>query len=160
MTIQDLGNIGELIAAIATVATLVYLALQIRANTVAVRSESRGRIHTQSQTMGSVIGGSPQAADVFARGLADFDSLEPTEQMQFQFLFAMIESQADLSYHNFQLGLGGADWMEAMTAGVLELFETPGGARYWKLNGSKASPEFQNFVNQKLARTRKLHSAA
>ena len=32
MTIQDLGSIGELIAAVATLATLVYLAVQIRQN--------------------------------------------------------------------------------------------------------------------------------
>ena len=30
MTIQDLGSIGELVAAIATIATLAYLAIQIR----------------------------------------------------------------------------------------------------------------------------------
>jgi len=33
ITIQDLGSIGELIAAIATIATLAYLAIQIRQNT-------------------------------------------------------------------------------------------------------------------------------
>ena len=33
MTISELGSIGELIGAVATVATLLYLALQIRANT-------------------------------------------------------------------------------------------------------------------------------
>ncbi len=37
MTIQDLGSLGELIAAVATVATLVYLALQIRQNTRVLR---------------------------------------------------------------------------------------------------------------------------
>ena len=30
MTIQDLGSFGELIAAVATVATLVYLAIQLK----------------------------------------------------------------------------------------------------------------------------------
>lgn len=30
MTLQDLGYIGDLVAAIATIATLVYLAIQIR----------------------------------------------------------------------------------------------------------------------------------
>ena len=35
MTISELGSVGELIGAIATVATLLYLALQIRANTLA-----------------------------------------------------------------------------------------------------------------------------
>ncbi|HVH18917.1 MAG TPA: hypothetical protein VNF72_11495 [Myxococcota bacterium] len=38
MTLQDLGSIGEIVGAIATVATLIYLAIQIRANTSAVQS--------------------------------------------------------------------------------------------------------------------------
>lgn len=33
MSIQDLGSLGELVAAIATIATLIYLATQIRQNT-------------------------------------------------------------------------------------------------------------------------------
>jgi hypothetical protein len=41
VTVQDLGSIGELVAAIATVATLGYLAIQIRQNTRSVRASSR-----------------------------------------------------------------------------------------------------------------------
>ena len=33
MTIQDMGSIGELIAAFATLITLAYLALQLKQNT-------------------------------------------------------------------------------------------------------------------------------
>ena len=40
MTIQDLGSLGELIAAVATVATLVYLAIQLKQNTLALRSQT------------------------------------------------------------------------------------------------------------------------
>jgi hypothetical protein len=40
VTIQDLGNIGELIAAVATVLTLFYLAVQIRASTRVARLEA------------------------------------------------------------------------------------------------------------------------
>ena len=90
MTIQDLGSIGELVAAIATIATLVYLAIQIRANTTALRLESRGRLHAGGMTHASVIGGSPQAADVFTRGLGDYHGLAPAEATQFQFLFSML----------------------------------------------------------------------
>ena len=38
MSFEDLGNLGELVAAIATVATLGYLALQLKQNTKALRS--------------------------------------------------------------------------------------------------------------------------
>jgi hypothetical protein len=41
VTIQDLGNLGEFIAAMATVATLVYLAVQIRQSNIAARAQSR-----------------------------------------------------------------------------------------------------------------------
>jgi len=40
MSLQDLGNLGELIAALATVLTLGYLALQLKQNTNALRSQT------------------------------------------------------------------------------------------------------------------------
>jgi hypothetical protein len=43
MTIEQLGNLGDFLAAIATIITLIYLALQIRQNTSLLRlSEVRG----------------------------------------------------------------------------------------------------------------------
>lgn len=52
MTIQELGSIGELLGALATIVTLAYLATQIRQNTKAARVSSLqhtldgGRDHT------------------------------------------------------------------------------------------------------------------
>ena len=40
MTFQDLGSIGELIAAVATLITLAYLALQLKQNTTALKSQT------------------------------------------------------------------------------------------------------------------------
>ena len=45
MTIQDLGSIGEVVGAIATVATLIYLAIQIRSHTYAVQSAAAQSVH-------------------------------------------------------------------------------------------------------------------
>jgi len=41
MTLQDLANLGEIIGAIAVVISLVYLAIQIRQNTVQIRENSQ-----------------------------------------------------------------------------------------------------------------------
>ena len=41
MSLQDIGSIGELVGAIATVATLFYLAVQIRQNTAQLRESAR-----------------------------------------------------------------------------------------------------------------------
>ncbi len=39
LTIQDLGALGELLGAIAVLATLIYLALQTRQNTMAIAAQ-------------------------------------------------------------------------------------------------------------------------
>lgn len=41
MSLEQLGSLGEFVAAIATLATLVYLAYQIKQNTVSIRAQSR-----------------------------------------------------------------------------------------------------------------------
>ena len=43
MSIQDFGSIGELLAALATLGTLIYLAQQIKQNTRSFKSQSRFR---------------------------------------------------------------------------------------------------------------------
>ncbi len=40
MTLSDIGNLGEAISAVAVVASLVYLAIQIRQNTRQMRHSS------------------------------------------------------------------------------------------------------------------------
>jgi len=44
VTLADLGNIGEFIASIGVIFTLVYLAVQIRQNTAATRIQTRQAI--------------------------------------------------------------------------------------------------------------------
>ncbi len=39
LTIQDLGALGELLGSIAVLATLIYLALQTRQNTMAIAAQ-------------------------------------------------------------------------------------------------------------------------
>ena len=39
LTIQDLGALGELLGSVAVLFTLVYLALQTRQNTLAIRAQ-------------------------------------------------------------------------------------------------------------------------
>ena len=45
MTLQDLGSLGEVIAALATVATLIYLAAQIRQNTNSLKTSAVSSLH-------------------------------------------------------------------------------------------------------------------
>lgn len=44
MNLETLGNLGDFFGGIAVIATLIYLAVQIRANTQATQSENRAGV--------------------------------------------------------------------------------------------------------------------
>ena len=73
MTIEDLGNLGDLIAAIATVATLIYLAQQIRKNSKSVEGASVQAILELEITTYAL---KAQHANVYRRGCANILDLD------------------------------------------------------------------------------------
>ncbi len=84
MTIQDLGSIGELIAAIATVATIAYLAIQIRASNKIAKAEGLQSVLDGFRDRISLpFYNNPEIAEVFSRGMTEFDELSEPEQRRF-----------------------------------------------------------------------------
>ncbi len=146
MSIQDIGSLGEIVAAIATILTLAYLAIQIRENTKAVRSESRGRISGNFQGFSAILGGNKDAASVFSRGLTDFGSLSAEEQMQFVFLFSMVINVAYDMHRDYRLGVVDEDSLNANAKMSLELLETDGGQHYWKLYATSFDEKFREYI--------------
>src|SRR5262245_46033058 len=67
VTIQDLGSIGELVAAAATVATLAYLAIQVRQNTRALRSSTFQQISMDMSLLAGTIAGDPDLAAIIVK---------------------------------------------------------------------------------------------
>jgi hypothetical protein len=59
VTIRDLGSLGELIAAIATVATLIYLAIQIRASNRLARAEASRTPNSDLNSINAAFGTRP-----------------------------------------------------------------------------------------------------
>ena len=90
MTIQDLGSLGELIAAIATVATLVYLASQIRQNTASLRATAYQEATKSANDWSRLFVGHPETAAIFGRGLEDPRSLDRTERAEFEQIIEII----------------------------------------------------------------------
>ena len=152
VTIQELGSLGELIAAIATVATLIYLAIQIRANTASVRAESRRDAVAQTNGFAAVVANNKELASVFRRGIADYEALDADEQVQFQFLFAMVAATADSAHIEHRLGTTDRKWFESSSAGFRRLVATPGGQVFWRLNRHTFSSEFTALIDEELSR--------
>jgi hypothetical protein len=144
-----LGAIAELLGAIAVLATLAYLSIQIRANTSAVRAESRRSNASQNASFAAVLGSSKEAASVFRRGLIDPDALDPDEKTQFTGLFTMLILAISNAFAEYELGIIDDESLESSSASLLVMLETPGGHDYWKTWRYASTPGFRSFVDAK-----------
>ena len=119
MTIQDLGSIGEVVGAIATVGTLLYLAAQIRANTHAVQAEARRSHFAAGRSNNTSIIENADVAELFQRGLTDPESLDAVEQTRFDFLMASFFNNAELGFFEQADGvIEGEDSQRSIAATV------------------------------------------
>ena len=151
MTISELGSLGELVAALATVATLIYLAVQIRSNTRVSRVESRRTTTAQTLEFSSLIASSSEAASIFRRGLADPSSLDADEKIRFNFLFSMLVSQTQSSFEDSEFGILDADIFDTTAIPVFSMLKTPGGSSYWRAFGNGFVPAFRDKVDKALS---------
>jgi hypothetical protein len=76
MTIQDLGALGELIASIGVVVSLIYLSLQTRANTKAIKSQTRSSLTDQILSVQIAAFQSISFQEAFLKTKADIDLVE------------------------------------------------------------------------------------
>lgn len=82
MTWQNVGAVGEWVAAIAVIASLLYLARQIKLANLQSEAAARYSFLDAYGLANATIGGSKKAASVFRRGL-DNAELDSDERMQF-----------------------------------------------------------------------------
>ena len=146
MTLDQATNFAEIAAAIATIATLAYLAVQIRNNNKLQKSESRRAGMSQSTMLSAAIGQSKETAELFHKGTIDYESLSPAEKVQFGFLFSILSSSVDIVFTDWQLGLIDKSYFENQSTIYIDLLQTSGGRHYWKGYSKGHAKEFQEYI--------------
>jgi len=84
MSIQDWGALGEIVAAIATVVTLLYLAVQIRQSNRHLHESTAASVNQGWASINSRLSSDEQFAEIFIRGREDLESLNHVELERFR----------------------------------------------------------------------------
>ena len=72
MNWDALGAIGEIVGAVAVIATLLYLAIQIREARLLTKSTSLQNAVSSFNELNVVMGSDPKTVDLITRGVYDF----------------------------------------------------------------------------------------
>ena len=141
--LEDLGNIGDFLGGIGVVATLVYLALQIRQNTEQLRQNSRSvraasvSSHTATRSQLSLtLGQSYELAKLYMDGLSGEAELDVVQQAQFENLLGTYLIQIAEIVHLDHEGVLSAELRDEYKANIDWLVEQPGFKIYWQKWGA------------------------
>ena len=152
MTIQELGSIGEFVAAIATIATLAYLAIQIRASARASAVEAKLQSVRLMTDFIDPFFQSKELTALMREGRNSAQSLSPEDH--FRFAQGCLKAFWFFSAHYFQFRQGSLkddDWFE-VTA-VLQWWLRSQGCREWWESGRKMfGNDFVTFIESEIAR--------
>ncbi len=157
MSIQDLGSIGELLAAIATVATLIYLALQIRENSKQLRVTSINALNELINYGFDPIYNSDRNTQAWLVGLSSPEELNDLDRQLFDLFMGRIMNSFQTAMTQYrQGGLEERDFERYL--GVYKgVLDTPGGQRWLSTIGHQfLDPEALDLLTN--AKSRKIIS--
>lgn len=142
-----IGALAETIASVGVIISLIYVGLQIRSQLIESRLESGDELTRQINHAYETLASEGDLAELFLKGLKDFQSLDGAEAMRFS---AFAGSQMRLSesmFFRYENGRLAEDVWMGLNAGVRDIFRYPGMKDWWETRRHWYSERFQSYVS-------------
>ena len=129
---MDIGNASDVLTAVATIGTLIFLAVQVRDNTRMTRTSTLGAMLQNARERTAFhLCDSAEVSDIVARGVNSLEALD--EQERFRFTFFLVDMALHMQ-NIMELHASGLmsktdhdAWLEWTSA----VYRTPGAQALW-----------------------------
>ena len=134
MDITTLAAWGEFLGGIGVIASLIYLASQIRQNSRLMQASTTSASSQVEVAVNTLMAQDPKVAKAYAEGLADRDSLSEEDRHRFDSV-VQLWLQVLRQQHQFQRdGIGSPDeWAYRHEGMRFLLGQGPGVRQFWRL---------------------------
>jgi hypothetical protein len=152
MSLSDLAAIGNFVSGIAVLVSLIFIGIQIRQNTRAVRAQILQNFMDGWLGIGAMCSGH---ARVFVAGAgasaATFAAMPDDEKMTFMTAIFVIFKHYENMYLQHEKGvIEDQDW-EAWTNHMFMYWHMPGVKLWWQSRAVCFSPAFRSFIESSRA---------
>ena len=148
MTIQDFGALGELVAAVAVVITLVYLTIQVRQGNSLARAQTRQSMMEQVRADLHKMIDEPSILYCFSKE----EALTPDEKAKFTSWLAAAMRQREYEWSQYRNGVIDRATWETYQSLIPQHLGTQRALKWWQKSTQFLDPGFVESVNELLAR--------
>jgi len=153
MNWEVISAVSDAVGAIAVVASVIYLATQIKRQTTesklaATRDLSARRVDGMKSILGD-----EAVAEIYLRGIRDYESLQGVDRMRASMVFHITMRNAEQDF--IHMGTGHADdpYLESVDHVLSNGVVARGFRQWWKTTGEGFNKKFQDHVNELIAAT-------
>jgi len=149
---EAIGAIGEVVGAIGVIATLGYLAVQIRQNTASVRASTLQDMSEAAAGWHDLLASNDDLAGIFVKGTGDLETLTPGERLRFNFaMMAFLRRVESFRRQESRNRVSLADW-GGIRASCLSVMSQPGSRLWWAEHSGRFNPDFVDWLVGELAK--------
>ena len=147
MTLEVAYFISQIIAAVALVASLAFVGIQLRQNTRSMRAAT-STAHTQLLIqLGVFAGGTDDAARIWRSGLQGLDQLTENERVRFTVFLSTLVRFFEASRVQWLHGQLDKEHWHSVEQQVKGLVTQPGVKAWWNVRSHWHSEEFRNWFD-------------
>ena len=132
MNWEAIGALAELLAAVGGIAAVVYLAVQIRLNTRAVRSSS-----IDSWVTAIALGNDAMAStdEFIDKATQKYDELNQHQRIMYHRALAQNTNAMEALYFHYLNGVIDETFLKAKMKPIKSIFQSPGASEWWSKKG-------------------------
>ena len=148
MNWDAIGASAEVIGVVTILLSLIYVAVQVRqSNKIAQGEAERDLHHHWMQGLESLVA-DKWTTETFLRGLADFDSLTSVEKTRLSYKLIELNVVYAAMLELNEKGMVSTKLTEQCGDVIFSYIMTPGGRRWWELNGPFQTN--RDLINQRI----------
>lgn len=152
LTLTDLASIAQVVGALAVVISLIYVAIQVKGNSTAVRSASGVAANTAVQSWYLTLGSNQQISDLYIKAMTSPEPIAREEEFQFIVMTHALMLAFQNSYFLERERTIDAELREAMTVTFMGVKDLPGFHRYWRQRKGYFLKGFADYADELLSR--------
>ena len=151
MNWNAIGAIATVASAIGVLLSVLYLAAQVKKNTVESRIARGQNLIAAVSDVSALIATNHELSEIVRAGMLDYEALNEIDKFRFSFLFFSFMAKYDFSYQQRIAGrIDDALWTQT-TYEISTFLKLPGANQWWEKDKARFTPVFREFVDASLA---------
>ncbi|NNE79257.1 MAG: hypothetical protein HKN18_03200 [Silicimonas sp.] len=144
--IEVIQIMSSIVGSVAVSLTVVYLAIQVRASTRATYSQTYQTAVAALGDMAAIVAESKEKSKLYAEGMADPESLDDDEYLQFAYLGISLFRKYENAYFQYRSGMIDNEFWDGHRDNLLWFFHRPGTQRWWSERRLGFSKSFREYL--------------